>query len=58
MITLIIVGVIQLRKDNMAIKPRKGGNCGFDPRWRYQRSERYIKFAAEGRKATTLRQPL
>lgn len=26
MITLIILGVIQLRKDNMAIKPRNGGN--------------------------------
>ena len=27
MITLIIFGVIQLRKDNMAIKLRKGGGC-------------------------------
>lgn len=29
MITLKIIGVIQLRKDNMAIKPRKGSNGGF-----------------------------
>ena len=31
MITLIILGVIQLRKDNMAIKPRTGGDTGSTP---------------------------
>ena len=31
MITLIIAGVIQLRKDNMAIKPRNGGVAGSNP---------------------------
>ena len=31
MITLIILGVIQLRKDNMAIKPRNGGDTGSTP---------------------------
>lgn len=31
MITLIICGVIQLRKDNMAIKPRNGGVAGSNP---------------------------
>lgn len=31
MITLIIFGVIQLRKDNMTIKPRNGGVTGSNP---------------------------
>ena len=31
MITLITLGVIQLQKDNMTIKPRKGGESGFKP---------------------------
>ena len=31
MITLIILGVIQLRKDNMTIKPRNGVYAGSNP---------------------------
>ena len=31
MITLIILGVIQLRKDNMTIKPRNGRVAGSSP---------------------------
>ena len=31
MITLIILGVIQLRKDNMTIKPRNSGDMGPTP---------------------------